>query len=85
MSANAPVSPATVHSERDRLMLEREAAALLGYSPRALQNWRLRGGGPVFVKVSGRSIRYQNSDLMAWIAAKRRARTADPVPPPSDR
>ena len=85
MSANAPVSPATAHSERDRLMHEREAAALLGYSPRALQNWRLRGGGPIFVKVSERSIRYQHSDLMAWIAAKRRARSADPGPPPSDR
>lgn len=84
MSANAPVPPTAASSDRDRLMHEREAAALLGYSPRALQNWRLRGGGPIFVKVSERSIRYQHSDLMAWIAAKRRARTADLSPPPSD-
>jgi hypothetical protein len=85
MSANAPVSPAVASGEWDRLMHEREAAALLGYSPRALQNWRLRGGGPVFVKVSERSIRYQHSDLMAWIAGRRRARTADPGPPAGDR
>jgi hypothetical protein len=78
MFANVPVPATAASSGRDRLIPEREAAALLGYSPRALQNWRLRGGGPVFVKVSERSIRYQHSDLMAWIASRRRARTADP-------
>lgn len=43
----------------DRLIPEAEAADFLGYSVRALQNWRLRGGGPVFVRVSCRSIRYR--------------------------
>lgn len=40
------------------LMDEREAAAILCYSVRALQNWRHRGGGPKFIRVSARSIRY---------------------------
>lgn len=51
----------------DRLINEREAAAYLGYSVRALQNWRVRGGGPRFVKVSRRSIRYRLRELNDWI------------------
>ena len=43
----------------DRLISENEAAQFLGYTVRALQNWRLRGGGPKFVKVSSRSVRYR--------------------------
>jgi hypothetical protein len=52
------------------LMNEHAAAAFLGYSIRALQNWRLRGGGPQYVKVSEKSVRYQRCDLQAWIDAR---------------
>jgi hypothetical protein len=61
----------------DRLLNEHEAAAFLNYTVRALQNWRLRGGGPRFVKVSGRSIRYRRRDLNEWVEQKLRASTAD--------
>jgi helix-turn-helix protein len=57
------------HPERDyfdRLIPEDDAAEFIGYTPRALQNWRLRGGGPKFVRVSARSIRYRRRDLIAW-------------------
>jgi len=64
----------------DRLLNEREAAALLGYTVRALQNWRLRGGGPIYVKVSERSIRYRRPDLTAWVEQRLRTSTADPGP-----
>ncbi|MBI3441223.1 MAG: helix-turn-helix domain-containing protein [Proteobacteria bacterium] len=47
-------------------MDENQAAAFLGYSPRALQKWRGCGSGPKFVKVSGRSIRYRRKDLIQW-------------------
>lgn len=50
----------------DRMINEEEAAAFLGYTIRALQNWRVRGGGPKFIKVSGRSIRYRRRDLIEW-------------------
>lgn len=62
----------------DRLINEHEAAKYLGYTIRALQNWRLRGGGPVFVKVSARSIRYRRRDLQAWVEAHLRSNTSDP-------
>ncbi|WP_417239480.1 helix-turn-helix transcriptional regulator [Celeribacter halophilus] len=59
----------------DRLIDEKEAANYLCYSVRALQNWRVRGGGPLFIKVSGRSVRYTRRDLQEWINAKRVANT----------
>lgn len=59
----------------DRLIDEKAAATYLCYSVRALQNWRVRGGGPTFIKVSGRSVRYTRRDLQDWINAKRVANT----------
>ena len=49
-----------------RLIKEDEAASFIGYSVRALQNWRIRGSGPKFIKVSARSIRYRRQDLIEW-------------------
>jgi hypothetical protein len=42
----------------DQLMTEKEAANILCYSQRALQNWRVRGGGPEYVKVNGNSVHH---------------------------
>lgn len=61
----------------DRLITERDAADFLGYTMRALQNWRLRGGGPSFVKVSARSIRYRKRDLVAWTDSKLAQHTSE--------
>lgn len=61
----------------DKLINEREAASFLGYSIRALQNWRYRGGGPRFVKVSARSVRYRLKDLIDWIEKKTISCTAE--------
>ena len=76
-NASAALIPANDPDYLDRLMNERGAAAFLGYTIRALQNWRLRGGGPVYVKVSARSIRYRRRDLLAWIETKRRSNTSE--------
>jgi len=61
----------------DCLIAEGDAAAFLGYSVRALQNWRVRGGGPKFIKVSARSVRYRRRDLIAWSDALLRVHTSD--------
>jgi predicted DNA-binding transcriptional regulator AlpA len=73
--STAPQSLAAQDSER--LLRETEAADFLGYSVRALQNWRVRGGGPLFVKVSARSVRYRRADLLAWTQARIRRSTSD--------
>jgi len=61
----------------DRLISEGDAAEFLGYTVRALQNWRVRGGGPRFVKVSSRSVRYRRRDLIEWAEQHLRSHTSD--------
>ena len=47
---STPISaPFQENHDLDQLLREQEAAALLGHTVRALQNWRVRGGGPPFV------------------------------------
>ena len=60
------------------LLTEDEAAELIGFTPCFLQERRFRGGGPPFVKVSARAIRYRPEDLAAWAADRLRTSTSDP-------
>ena len=59
------------------LLTEEEAAAALGFTPRFLQERRFRGGGPQFVKISARAVRYRPEDLHAWAAERLRTSTSD--------
>ena len=59
----------------NQLMTEKDVAGLICITPRALQNWRLRGGGPEYVKI-GRSVRYQRSDVMKFIEERKRKHTS---------
>lgn len=52
------------------LLDERAAAAALGMTPRAMQEWRRTGGGPQYVRISSRCIRYRPEDLAAWAAER---------------
>ena len=52
-----------------QLLDQREAARLLRLSERTLERLRLQGGGPLYVK-AGRAVRYRETDLEAWIAAR---------------
>lgn len=69
--------PAQTAHDLDRLINEHEAADFVGFSVRALQNWRLRGGGPVFVKISARAVRYRKRDLIAWAEAHTQTSTSN--------
>ena len=60
-----------------RLLSPREAAAYLGTTEKALENWRGTGAGPVFVRLSPKCIRYAADDLDAHIWASRRRHTAE--------
>ena len=57
-----------------------EAARYLGLAPRTLEKFRQRGGGPCFVGISSRCVRYRPSDLDTWIAERVRSNTAQPAP-----
>jgi excisionase family DNA binding protein len=52
-----------------------EAAALLGLSVRTLRQWRLKGGGPEFLKL-GSAVRYDLNALEAWAKSRARVNTS---------
>jgi predicted DNA-binding transcriptional regulator AlpA len=52
------------------VVTEKEAASLTTLSVRSLQKLRVDGGGPRFVKLTGRRIGYLRSDIQAWLQAR---------------
>jgi hypothetical protein len=63
-------------ADPDALFMEEPAAAFPDVATRTLQSWRQRGGGPQFVKISSRAVRYRKRDLIAWAEARLRTSTA---------
>lgn len=61
----------------EQLLPEKTAAKLLAISPRTLRNWRVKGKGPQYVKVSSRAIRYRYGDLIRWSESQTRTSTSD--------
>ncbi len=61
----------------NELLKETDAAQFLKMSVRTLQGYRLRGGGPKFVNISHRAVRYRRCDLLEWIESKLRTSTSD--------
>ncbi len=45
-------------SDEDALLSEEQAAAFIGVTRRAMQAWRFSGGGPKYIRISARCIRY---------------------------
>lgn len=52
----------------DKLLTTKEAAERLGLASGTLENWRVSGIGPRYVKVGSRSIRYEAAALDEWLA-----------------
>jgi len=61
----------------DQLLTENQAADVLSFSVYALRNWRVRGGGPKFVKISQRSVRYRRRDLNSWATKLLKSSTSE--------
>lgn len=53
-----------------RLMTTIEAAEVLGVSVKVLQKWRCEGGGPKYVRVSYRVVKYLERDLLDWVESR---------------
>ena len=77
----APISLTEVqkrsNTETVLLLNERDVAALLGITTRALQAWRVRGYGPRFARISPRAIRYRRKDVEAWVAQQMKSSTSE--------
>ena len=68
------------HQFTEVYLTEKQAAAKLNLSPKGLQAWRLRGGGPDFVRISKRCVRYRESVIDAWALARECKSTSDTGP-----
>jgi len=60
----------------DRLLTEKEAARITGFSAAWFQRKRWEGGGPPYVKFD-RAVRYKEGELAAWIDEHVRRSTTD--------
>lgn len=82
VSTGAPMAPEApagrpIPTDPESLLFPAEAAYLLGCAVRTLETKRLRGGGPPFIKLGVKSVRYQRRDLMTWIEARQLRSTSD--------
>jgi hypothetical protein len=59
------------------LIKEEAAAEFLGVTRRSLQKWRQVGGGPRYVSLSARCLRYRRIDLTIWSDGHLRRSTSD--------
>jgi excisionase family DNA binding protein len=57
-----------------QLMDTAQAAEYLGIPAGTLEQWRSRGGGPVYLKM-GLRVRYEKDALDKWVTGHRRTRT----------
>jgi hypothetical protein len=62
------------------LLTTEQAAAQLRTNRRTLEDWRVRGGGPDFVKLRGSMVRYRPEALAAFVDAWGRTNTGGGVP-----
>ncbi len=60
------------------LVDESESADFLDLTPRSMQAMRQRGGGPRFIRISSRCIRYRRVDLKSYADDRVRLSTSDP-------
>ncbi len=58
------------------LLDQKQAAQLLGVSPKTMEAWRVRGFGPKFIKV-GRLCRYLESSLLDFVHDQERRSTSE--------
>jgi len=63
----------------NRLISEQAAAEFLGLEVKTLQGWRVKGGGPAFVRLSRRAVRYQRRRLLNWVEARVHTSTSEYV------
>ena len=61
-----------------QLIDEKAAAKFLNLTTRSMQAMRQRGGGPRFVRISARCIKYRRVDLKNYTDDRLRSSTSDP-------
>ena len=59
------------------LLTTKEAAEVVRQSPKTLEFLRWRGGGPRYIALSSRAVRYDLVDLVEWLEDNKRTSTSD--------
>ncbi len=80
---NAPAPQDPSEADPDywfSLINEYPAADFVNLKVRTLQGYRYRGGGPDFVRISARCVKYRRIDLLRWAEARLRTSTSDRKP-----
>ena len=72
-----PASAIPLPADSRGLLTEGAVATRLSLSPATLRNWRVKGLGPPFVRLSLRAVRYQAEVVDEWIATLARRSTSD--------
>lgn len=60
-----------------RLLSTGETAEALGLKPQTLRVWRIRGGGPRFIRLSASRVAYDSRDLDEWVRSRAFASTSE--------
>ena len=60
------------------LINEKSAGDFLGLTARSMQKMRQTGGGPGYIHISSRCLRYRRVDLRTWAESRIRTSTSDP-------
>lgn len=63
-------------SKISQLLTTSQAAEFLGIKKNTLEIWRVQGKSPAFLKI-GKNVRYEYSELIAFIESSRRISTSD--------
>ena len=72
--AEDEIGPAFWHE----LIDEKAAGDFLSLTDRTMQAMRQRGGGPRYIAISSRCLRYRRIDLKNWADSRLRSSTSDP-------
>ncbi len=73
-----PDLPETELAYWNALINEKAAGDFLDLTPRTMQAMRQRGGGPPYIVVSARCLRYRRFGLKTWADERVRTSTSDP-------
>ena len=65
------------HASTIVLLTPKEAAKLLKVSVSWLAKARMRGDGPPYIYMGGRSIRYSEAALLQWMKSRQRLSTSE--------
>ncbi len=64
------------------LLTDQQMSSLFGVHSKFWAKARMRGDGPIFIKVGASVVRYRRADVDDWIERRKRSSTVDPGPDP---